>query len=63
MSKYSLLQYLKNLKSWAELAPPLSHFLTSIVAKHQKIEAGPVGEKFFWEKVSMPEKTEKGDSL
>ena len=35
-------------------------FLTAIVAKHQKIEGGPFGEKFFWEKISQCLKNPKG---
>ena len=38
----------------------LSHFLTSIVAKHQKIEGGPFGETFFRKKVSQCQKTGRG---
>ena len=41
----------------------LSHFLTSIVAKHQKIEGGPFGEKKFRKSLTMPKKTERGDPL
>ena len=63
----------KKPKSWIKLARqgpasaleggPFRIFLTSIVAKHQKIEGGPFGE-FFWEKKSdKAEKTEKGDLL
>ena len=39
----------------------LSHFSTSIVAKHQKNEGGPFGEKKFPEKIlTLPKKTERG---
>ena len=60
MTKYSLLQYLTNPKSWTELAllGTLSHFLTSIVAKHQQVEGGPL-VKFFRKKYNA-EKT-KGE--
>ena len=33
------------------------------VAKHQKLEGGPFGGKFFRKKVSVPKKTEREDSL
>ena len=39
----------------------LLHFLTSIVAKHQKIERGPLGEKLFSKKVSQCRKNWKRD--
>ena len=39
----------------------LSHFSTSIVAKHLTIEGGPFGETFFPKKsLTMPTKTETG---
>ena len=38
----------------------LSHFWTSIVAKHQKIEEGPFGEKKIPKKVSQCRKNWKG---
>ena len=42
----------------------LSHFLTSIVAKHQKFEEGPFGENCFFEKkVSQCQKNWKGTSF
>ena len=65
MSKYFLLHYLKNPKSCTELARrgTLSHFLASIVAKHQKTEGGPFGEFLFRKSLTMLEKTEKGDPL
>ena len=37
-----------------------SQFLTSIVAKHQKIEGGPFGEFFFGKKSHNAEETERG---
>ena len=39
-----------------------SDFLTSIFAKHQKIEGGPFRD-FFPESLTMPKTTEKGDPL
>ena len=65
MSKYPHRQYLKNPKSWTELARigTLSHFLTSIVAKHQKIEGGLKGViKDFFSKSHNAKKL-KGDPL
>ena len=32
-------------RNWLAKRGTLSHFLTSIIAKHQKIERGPFGEK------------------
>ena len=54
MSKYYLLQDLKTTESWTELGT-LSNFLTSIVAKHQKIERDPLGN-FFRKKSHNAEK-------
>ena len=39
----------------------ISHFLTSIVAKHQKIEGGPFGEKNSENKYHNAKKAERGD--
>ena len=62
-----LLQYLKIPKvraNWRAKRGTISDFLTSIVAKHQKIEGGPFGEKSFPKKsLAVPKKTERGDPL
>ena len=62
MSKYYLLQYLENPKSWTELAhrETLLHFSTSIVAKHQKNEGGTLWGFFFEKKSYNAKKTERG---
>ena len=51
----------KKLKAWTLWGVFNIHF----VAKHQKIEGGPFGEKIFFRKKSltMPKKTERGDPL
>ena len=62
MAKYSLLQYLKAPKIRIELARQggtFSHFLTSIIAKHQKLK-GPIGEKITQKSLTMPEKLKGG---
>ena len=41
----------------------LSNFLTSIVAKHRKIEGGPFGENLFSRKKSQCQKNESRDPL
>ena len=46
---------------WRLARGTLSHFSTSIVAKHQKIEGGPFGEKKIPKKsLTMPKKLEDG---
>ena len=47
-------------RNWRAKRGILSHFLTSIVAKHQKIEGGPFGEKVSEKKVSQGRKKLKG---
>ena len=43
--------------NWRDKRGTLSRCLTSIVAKHQKIEGGPFGEFFFRKKsFTMPKK-------
>ena len=43
---------------------PLGVFNVHFVAKHQKIEGGPLGKIFFRKKsLTMPKKTERGDPL
>ena len=61
MSKYFLLQYLKNPKRWTELARQGTFaFSASIVAKHQKIERRPFGEKHSKKSLTMPKKLKGG---
>ena len=49
-------------RNWRAKRGILSHFLTSIVAKHQKIEGGTLwGEKVFFPKnLTMPKKLKGG---
>ena len=64
VSKYSLLKYLKNPKSWTALArrgDPFAFFNIHSVAKHQKIEGGPFGEMFIFEKTHNAGKTVRVD--
>ena len=49
--------------SWRAKRGDLSHFLTSIVAKHQKIEGTLWWTKIFEKRSHNAEKTEKGESL
>ena len=53
VSKYSLLQYLKNPRSWTE----------AFIAKHPKIGRGPFGEFFSNESLTMPKQKLKGGSF
>ena len=73
-SKYSLLQYIKNPKSWTGLSLArtpgalkcgisLSDFWTSIVAKHQQIEGRTLWGTFVRKKSNNDEKTERGYPL
>ena len=48
---------------WLAKRGTISHCLTSIVAKHQKIEGGPFGEKKFRRKFPKCRKTERGYPL
>ena len=47
-----------------ERGDPLGFFNIHSVAKHQKMQGGPFGENFFFEKKSRSaEKNERGESL
>ena len=46
-----------------ERGDPLGFFNIHSVAKQQKIEGGPFGEKKFSEKVAVAKKTERGNPL
>ena len=60
-SKYQTREKPKR-RNWRAKRGIFSHFLTSFVAKHQKIERDPLGN-FFEKSLTMPKKTERGDSL
>ena len=46
-----------------ERGEPLGFFNIYYIAKHQKIEGGPSVKKNFEKKLTVPNKTERGDSL
>ena len=60
MSKYSLLQYLKNKKKWTELARrgPFRIFQHPLLENIKKLKGGPFGEFFL--KSYNAEKTQRG---
>ena len=55
----------ENPKKWDRIwrAGAFSRFLTSIVAKHQKIEGGPFGDFFFEKSLTKPKKLKGEDGL